>query len=43
MCILALQDSVHKLGSRTKIYLTGKIIYEALEEMEKHFYKKIYS
>jgi hypothetical protein len=42
MCILALQDSVHELSSRTKIYLTGKIIYAALAEMEKHFYKKIY-
>jgi hypothetical protein len=42
MCILVIQDSVHKLGSRTWIYLTWKIIYAVLPEIEKHFYKKIY-
>jgi hypothetical protein len=33
---------VHKLGSRTWIYFTWKIIYAVLPEIEKHFYKKIY-
>jgi hypothetical protein len=42
MCIMVLQDSVHKLGSRTWIYFTWKIIYAVLPEIEKHFYKKIY-
>jgi hypothetical protein len=42
MCILVLQDSVHKLGSITWIYLTRKIIYADLPEIERQFYKKIY-
>jgi hypothetical protein len=33
---------VHKLGSRTLILLTWKILYSVLLEIEKHFYKKIY-
>jgi hypothetical protein len=39
MCILVLQVSVNKLGSRICIYLTIKIIYADLPEIEKHFYK----
>jgi hypothetical protein len=42
MCILTLQDSVHKLSSKQQIYLARKIIYSDSAEMEKHFYKKIY-
>jgi hypothetical protein len=42
MWLLTSQDSVHNLVSRTWIYLTWKIIYADLSEMEKHFYKKIY-
>jgi hypothetical protein len=42
MCLLTSQDSVHKLGLRTWIYLTWKIIYSVLSEIEKHFYKKMY-
>jgi hypothetical protein len=43
MCILVLKDSVHKLSSKTEIYLARKIISADLPEMEKHFYKKIYT
>jgi hypothetical protein len=42
MFILALQDSVHKLGSRTQIYLTGKIIKAVTAGMEKNLSSKIY-
>jgi hypothetical protein len=40
MCVLALQDSVHKLGSKTWIYLTRKITYADLPEIEKNFIKR---
>jgi hypothetical protein len=42
MCIFVLQDSVHKLVSRSQRYVTWKIIYAVLPEIEKHFYKNIY-
>jgi hypothetical protein len=34
---------VHKLSSKTKIFLARKIIYADLAGMENHFYKKFTS
>jgi hypothetical protein len=43
MCILVLQDSVHKLGSETLLFLARKIIYADLAEMENIFIKRFTS
>jgi hypothetical protein len=40
MCILSLQGSGNKLGSRTQIYLTGKIIKAVTAGMEKNLSSK---
>jgi hypothetical protein len=41
VCV-GLKNSVQKLVAKTYLFLSRKIIYADLAEMEKHFYKKIY-
>jgi hypothetical protein len=42
MCILISEDSVHKLSSKTQIYLARENLYADSAELENDFYKKIY-